>query len=116
MSIMNFPHHGVLGVLKEAIHVFLNIRILALSSCGDWNFPVYLAMLPVLHNMHMKIKVYSYKLFCPPSMLFALPVKATFNRSTLTLPFISQNIHITYALRFIVIFTWDVSPPRLPDS
>lgn len=55
---MNFPHHGVLGVLKEAIHVFLNIRILALSSCGDWNFPVYLAMLPVLHNMHMKIKVY----------------------------------------------------------
>lgn len=89
MSIRNFPPHGALGVLKEAIHVYLNISMLSLSSCGDWNFLGHVGPpgdLPVLHNMHMKIKVYPYKLFCPPSTLFALPVKATLNRSTLTLP------------------------------
>lgn len=31
--------YGALWVLKEAIHVYLNISMLVLSSCGDWNFP-----------------------------------------------------------------------------
>lgn len=76
-----------------------------------WN---HLVMPHVLCNMCMKIKDYFNKLFCPPRIPLALPLKPRLNHLALTLSCPAWSMH--YVVRFIAIFTWDISPPRLSGS